>query len=182
MVGHPHCVFINYIWLNQLSNTTNLWWIDVYYLVINYMFRRFWPSSGWWINKNTPKQLHLACVFYTEDGGRLTTLTAEVRSTQHKSQYRGPIRKRISAQWYKQQRKDIVNIQYIITYYKIVRTAIPASTPYFDKKPRKNNPAKNIINAPTSTKTIQPSQTVVKSTIGITDPFTQHTVSQQLKF
>jgi len=25
-----------YIWLNQLSNTTNLWWIDVYYIVINY--------------------------------------------------------------------------------------------------------------------------------------------------
>jgi len=46
MVGHPRCVFINYIWLNHLSNTTNLWWIDVYYLVINYMFRRLWPSSG----------------------------------------------------------------------------------------------------------------------------------------
>ena len=45
-VGHPCCVFINYIWLNQLSNTTNLWWIDVYYIVINYMFRRLWPSSG----------------------------------------------------------------------------------------------------------------------------------------
>ena len=29
MVGHPRCVFINYIWLNQLSNTTNLWSIDV---------------------------------------------------------------------------------------------------------------------------------------------------------
>ena len=40
------CIKINYIWLNQLSNTTNLWWIDVYYLVINYMFRRLWPSSG----------------------------------------------------------------------------------------------------------------------------------------
>jgi hypothetical protein len=36
MVGHPRCVFINYIWLNQLSNTNNLWWIDVYYLVINW--------------------------------------------------------------------------------------------------------------------------------------------------
>jgi len=46
MVGHPRCVFTNYIWLNQLSNTTNLWWIDIYYLVINYMFRRLWPSSG----------------------------------------------------------------------------------------------------------------------------------------
>ena len=46
MVGHPRCVFINYIWLNQLSNTTNLWWIDVYYIVINYMFRCLWPSSG----------------------------------------------------------------------------------------------------------------------------------------
>jgi len=31
MVGHPRCVSINYIWFNQLSNTTNLWWIDVYY-------------------------------------------------------------------------------------------------------------------------------------------------------
>ena len=51
MVVHPRCVFKNYIWLNQLSNTTNLWWIDGYYLVINYMFRRLWPSSGWWINK-----------------------------------------------------------------------------------------------------------------------------------
>jgi len=30
----------NYIWLNQLSNTTNLWWVDVYYIFINYMFRR----------------------------------------------------------------------------------------------------------------------------------------------
>jgi len=46
MVGHPRCVFINYIWLNQLLNTTNLWWIDVYYIVINYMFRRLWPFSG----------------------------------------------------------------------------------------------------------------------------------------
>ena len=36
----------DYIWLNQLSNTTNLWWIDVYYIVINYMFRCLWPSSG----------------------------------------------------------------------------------------------------------------------------------------
>ena len=42
---------LNYIWLNQLSNTTNLWWIDAYYIVINYMFRRLWPSSGWWVNK-----------------------------------------------------------------------------------------------------------------------------------
>jgi len=112
---------------------------------------------------------------------RLTTSTAEVRSTQHKSQYRGPIRKRISAQWYKQQRKDIVNIQYITTYYKTVRTAIPTSTPYFDKKTQKKQPGQEHIKAPTSAKTIHPSQTVVKSTIGITDPFTQHTVSQRLK-
>ena len=41
----------DYVWLNQLSNTTNLWWIDVYYIVINHMFRRLWPSSGWWVNK-----------------------------------------------------------------------------------------------------------------------------------
>ena len=34
--------FLEYrIYGYQLSNTTNLWWIDVYYLVINYMFRRF---------------------------------------------------------------------------------------------------------------------------------------------
>ena len=39
------CVFINYIWLDQLSNTTNLWWLDAYYIVINYMFRRLWSSS-----------------------------------------------------------------------------------------------------------------------------------------
>jgi len=58
-----------FIWLNQLPNTNNLWWIDVYYIVINYMFRRLWPSSGWWVNKNTHKHLHSACVFYTEDGG-----------------------------------------------------------------------------------------------------------------
>ena len=36
----------NYIWLNQLSNTTNLWQIYVYYIGINCMFRRLWPSSG----------------------------------------------------------------------------------------------------------------------------------------
>jgi hypothetical protein len=40
-------------WLNRLSNTTNLWYIYVYYIGINYMFRRLWPSSGWWIDKNT---------------------------------------------------------------------------------------------------------------------------------
>ena len=37
---------IKYIWLNQLSNTTNLWWIVVYYLVINYMFQCLWPSNN----------------------------------------------------------------------------------------------------------------------------------------
>ena len=40
------CTVYKCIWLNQLSNTTNLWWIDVNYIVINYMFRRLWPSSG----------------------------------------------------------------------------------------------------------------------------------------
>ena len=68
-VGHPRCVFISYIWLNQLSNTTNLLWIDVYYLVINYMFRRFGHLQVDELTKNTHKQLHLACVLYTEDGG-----------------------------------------------------------------------------------------------------------------
>ena len=33
-------------WLNKLSNTTNLWYMYVYYIGINYMFRRLWPSSG----------------------------------------------------------------------------------------------------------------------------------------
>jgi hypothetical protein len=49
MVRHPRCVFINYNWINQLSNTT-IWWLDiyvVYYIGINYMFRLLWPSSGW---------------------------------------------------------------------------------------------------------------------------------------
>jgi len=46
MVRHPRCVFINYNWINQLSNTT-IWWLDiVYYIGINYMFRLLWPSSG----------------------------------------------------------------------------------------------------------------------------------------
>ena len=38
----------NYNWINQLSNTT-IWLLDiyvVYYIVINYMFRLLWPSSG----------------------------------------------------------------------------------------------------------------------------------------
>jgi len=49
MVRHLRCVFINYNWINQLSNTT-IWWLDmyvVYYIGINYMFRLLWPSSGW---------------------------------------------------------------------------------------------------------------------------------------
>ena len=68
-VRHPCCVFIKYIGLNQFSNTTNLCYIYVYYIDINYMFRCLWPSSGWWIDKNTHKQLHLACVFCTEEEG-----------------------------------------------------------------------------------------------------------------
>ena len=28
MVRHPRCVFINYNWINQLSNTT-MWWLDI---------------------------------------------------------------------------------------------------------------------------------------------------------
>jgi len=39
LIKQLYKTFIGYIWLNQLSNTTNLWWIGVYYLVINYMFR-----------------------------------------------------------------------------------------------------------------------------------------------
>ena len=46
MVGHPRCVFINYIGLINRRTQLILWWIDVYYLVLNYMFRRLWPSSG----------------------------------------------------------------------------------------------------------------------------------------
>jgi len=48
MVRHPRCVFINYNWINQLSNTT-IWWLDiyvVYYIDISYMFWLLWPSSG----------------------------------------------------------------------------------------------------------------------------------------
>ena len=28
MVRHPRCVFINYNWINELSNTT-IWWLDL---------------------------------------------------------------------------------------------------------------------------------------------------------
>jgi len=48
-VRHLRCVFINYNWINQLSNTT-IWWLDIYvvnYIGINCMFRLLWPSSGW---------------------------------------------------------------------------------------------------------------------------------------
>jgi len=47
MVCHPRCVFINYNWINQLSNTP-IWWLDICCLLhgINYMFRLLWPSSG----------------------------------------------------------------------------------------------------------------------------------------
>jgi len=48
MVRHPRCVFINYNWINQLSNTT-IWWLDICCLLhrYQYMFRLLWPSSGW---------------------------------------------------------------------------------------------------------------------------------------
>ena len=35
MVLHPRCVFINYNWVNQLSNTT-IWWLDIYCLLHKY--------------------------------------------------------------------------------------------------------------------------------------------------
>jgi hypothetical protein len=31
-VRHPRCVFINYNWINQLSNTT-IWWLDICHLL-----------------------------------------------------------------------------------------------------------------------------------------------------
>ena len=34
-VRHPRCVFINYNWLNQLSNTT-VWWLDICCLLHRY--------------------------------------------------------------------------------------------------------------------------------------------------
>ena len=34
-VRHPHCVFINYNWINQLSNTT-IWWLDICCLLHRY--------------------------------------------------------------------------------------------------------------------------------------------------
>ena len=33
-------------WLDQLSNTANLWYIYVYYISITYMFRRLWLPTG----------------------------------------------------------------------------------------------------------------------------------------
>ena len=35
MVLHPRCVFINYNWINQLSNTT-VWWLDICCLLHRY--------------------------------------------------------------------------------------------------------------------------------------------------
>ena len=35
MVRHPRCVFINYNWINQLSNTT-IWWLDICCLLHRY--------------------------------------------------------------------------------------------------------------------------------------------------
>jgi len=35
MVHHPRCVFINYNWINQLSNTT-IWWLDICCLLHRY--------------------------------------------------------------------------------------------------------------------------------------------------
>ena len=34
-VRHPRCVFINYNWINQLSNTT-VWWLDICCLLHRY--------------------------------------------------------------------------------------------------------------------------------------------------
>jgi len=38
MVRHPHCAFINYNWINQLSNTT-VWWLDICCLLHRYQLR-----------------------------------------------------------------------------------------------------------------------------------------------
>ena len=35
MVRHPLFVFINYNWINQLSNTT-IWWLDIFCLLHRY--------------------------------------------------------------------------------------------------------------------------------------------------
>jgi len=35
MVRHPRCVFMNYNWINQLSNTT-IWWLDICCLLHRY--------------------------------------------------------------------------------------------------------------------------------------------------
>jgi len=70
MVRHPRCVFINYNWINQLSNTT-IWWLDIcfYYIGINYMFRLLWPSSGWQIDNKLLRSYILACVLCMVEGG-----------------------------------------------------------------------------------------------------------------
>jgi len=38
MVRHPRCVFINYNWINQLSNTT-FWWLDICCLLHRYQLQ-----------------------------------------------------------------------------------------------------------------------------------------------
>ena len=45
MVRHPRCVFINYNWINQLSNTT-VWWLDRYMLFITQVSTTYFGSYG----------------------------------------------------------------------------------------------------------------------------------------
>jgi hypothetical protein len=44
MVRHPRCVFINYNWINQLSNTT-IWWLDLCFSLHRYQLHVSAPMA-----------------------------------------------------------------------------------------------------------------------------------------
>jgi hypothetical protein len=69
-VRHPRCVFINYNWINQLSNTT-IWWLDICCLLHSYQLHvsalmAFFSLIDW---RQTCKQLYFGVRFVYGGGG-----------------------------------------------------------------------------------------------------------------
>ena len=70
MVRHHRCVFINYNWINQLSNTT-LWWLDIFCLLHMYQLQvsalmAIFRSIDW---QKTCKQLYFGMRLVYGGGG-----------------------------------------------------------------------------------------------------------------
>ena len=71
MFRHPRCVFLNYNWINQLSNTT-IWWLDICCLLHMYQLHvlalmAIFRLIDW---QQTCKQLHFG-MRLVYGGGRL---------------------------------------------------------------------------------------------------------------